>query len=510
MLIANLGTSAAIKRQLLSNETDPTTGVTSRRLSAYNRMAAKREWAKPDYNLYNTLFDVNSKVSAIVQEHSDTMTIEDVEAEDNGYRAEIQVVTVEPGGLTDEATQSKKTRLFFNFGQHARELITSEVCLRLLSLLAMPIDELVARVAQRPDEQQRLKLILNNVVLKIVPMENQMGRKKVEAGDLCERKNGRGVDPNRNWEVDWGVKAPDYDPNEEYPGTRPFSEPEAQMILTQLKAFNPHGWVNVHSGMKALFMPYDHLARIPDGEDVMYSILSDLNAKHCRGKCAVGSGGKSVGYLAHGTATDYIFERLKIPLVFTWEIYGNDRAHYLDCFNMFNPLSADGYEDEVNNWSLAFFSLMNIMHQHPRIPRPEGLPEPLQRSEPIQNSFSARQTPTGSSGVRYTFPPYQSKHEKLKQRIEENKRNSQVQVNTQGVTKSAADEFRLPEVRINDALKQPQIEKVEKPQDESVNYMNVIMLVSVGVIIGLASGGNLNLNMFKGKSKRRSPRQMPY
>jgi hypothetical protein len=49
-------------------------------------------------------------------------------------------------------------------------------------------------------------------------MENVAGRDIVEAGNLCERKNGRGVDPNRNWDIDWGVKEKDYDPKEEYPG----------------------------------------------------------------------------------------------------------------------------------------------------------------------------------------------------------------------------------------------------------------------------------------------------
>ena len=67
-----------------------------------------------------------------------------------------------------------------------------------------------------------------------MPMENLNGRKLVEAGDLCERRNGhaiylinikylwscvkklkwlnwvslagRGADLNRNWSVDWGKK----------------------------------------------------------------------------------------------------------------------------------------------------------------------------------------------------------------------------------------------------------------------------------------------------------------
>ena len=50
-------------------------------------------------------------------------------------------------------------------------------------------------------------MALLNTVFKICPMENVNGRTKVEAGDFCERKNGRGVDCNRNWAVDWGVKA---------------------------------------------------------------------------------------------------------------------------------------------------------------------------------------------------------------------------------------------------------------------------------------------------------------
>ena len=87
----------------------------------------------------------------------------------------------------------------------------------------------------------------------------------------------------------------------------------------------------------------------------MMSMLRKLNAAHCGGRCAVGSGGKSVGYLAHGTATDYIYQELKVPIVFTWEIYGDQRAHVNDCFRMFNPVSKEGYEASlvIHNKSLG-------------------------------------------------------------------------------------------------------------------------------------------------------------
>ena len=33
-----------------------------------------------------------------------------------------------------------------------------------------------------------------------------------------------------------------------------------------------------------------------------------------------------------------MYERLKVPLSFTWEIYGDSKADFHDCFRMFNPL----------------------------------------------------------------------------------------------------------------------------------------------------------------------------
>ena len=36
---------------------------------------------------------------------------------------------------------------------------------------------------------------------------------------------------------------PDYDPSEEYPGTAPFSEPEAELLRTLAAAFKLHVWL---------------------------------------------------------------------------------------------------------------------------------------------------------------------------------------------------------------------------------------------------------------------------
>ena len=75
------------------------------------------------------------------------------------------------------------------------------------------------------------------------------------------------------------------------------SEPEVQILDGLAKDFKPHIWMNMHSGMEALFMPYDHVAALPDDPAgvISYQLLKLLNSQKCGGRCAIGSGGKSVG-----------------------------------------------------------------------------------------------------------------------------------------------------------------------------------------------------------------------
>ena len=39
-----------------------------------------------------------------------------------------------------------------------------------------------------------------------------------------------------------------------------------------------------------------------------------------------------------------MYERLKVPLAFTWEIYGDSGAHFDDCFRMFNPVTRESFD----------------------------------------------------------------------------------------------------------------------------------------------------------------------
>ncbi|XP_058090682.1 uncharacterized protein LOC131237056 isoform X2 [Magnolia sinica] len=259
-------------------------------------------------DLYHSSDSLMKRVKALVGRHPDRLTMETIRAGSKGYSSEILVVTY--NRVKKDIDSSSKFRILLSFGQHGRELITSEVALRLLGILSE--EHKIPRI-----DMFSLNKILENLVIKVVPMENPNGRGLVEAGDLCERRNGRGVDLNRNWSVDWGKKE------------------------------------------KALFMPYDHRNTTPVGfaADIMRSMLENLNHLHCQDRCLVGSGGGSVGYLAHGTSTDYMHDIVKVPMAFTFEIYGDSETSSKDCFKMFNPIDRITFNRVVSSWTAAFITI---------------------------------------------------------------------------------------------------------------------------------------------------------
>lgn len=239
--------------------------------------------------------------------------------------------------------------------------------------------------------------LLARSVWKVLPMENVRGRLLVEAGKLCERRNGRGVDLNRNWDVDWGRKEADYNPAEEFPGTGAFSEPETRMVRQAVRAFQPHVWTAVHSGMEALFLPWDHKASTPaearekEATAAALGMLRHVNQAALGGRARVGSGGQAVGYLAHGTATDYMYANMSVPLAMTWEVYGDQKAGFEDCYRMFNPTTREKLEATIEPWTAAFFSLLLHLPEHPVVT------ERMQRSGSVDGGGSSNATVTANA-----------------------------------------------------------------------------------------------------------------
>ena len=355
-----------------------------------------------------------AEIEEIVKRNPKTMRVEERTAvgstlgyspgeEGREYSSTAKMVTVELGGLSTRGGEvgPERARVLMNFGEHAREIITSEIALHILKVLES--EQKIRSVSGGGALGQQTLDALKHTTLVILPMENMSGRRRLEdKNEICLRKTGRigpggeggrevGVDPNRNWGVDWGVKEADYNPDEEYPGVEAFSEPESRIIKKVVEELRIHAWVNVHSGMAAMFLPIDYKAQVPEDEDMLHNsrIIGSLKKKYCP-SCEIGSGGATVGYRAHGTIVDYLYEHEKVPFPMTWEVMGDTKAAFSDCVRMFNPLTQRDYNDVVHRWSAATLEMVRLLPVNPKIPKYDSFSAPSMAELPVpdMNGFT--------------------------------------------------------------------------------------------------------------------------
>jgi hypothetical protein len=164
---------------------------------------------------------------------------------------------------------------------------------------------------------------------------NPQGRAMVEQGEYCTRTNENRVDLNRNYGFHWQAEHEDDDesgvgskqgqPVEAFSsGSSAFSEPETRIIRDLLGKTKPDVFLDIHSGTKGLFMPYDWTTDpIPNESDRqhMKSVLQEINSKHCP-ECMVGDCAETVGYLAPGSSADYAYSE-GVSFSYIWEIYAD-------------------------------------------------------------------------------------------------------------------------------------------------------------------------------------------
>jgi len=291
-------------------------------------------------------------------------------------------------------------RVFMLCGEHSRELISPESCLHLAKKLCGD--------ASGTLEHSEFQLVIN---------ANPRSRLKVEDGDYCLRENPNNVDLNRNWGDHYDAKASRMD--ETNPGPKAFSEPETQILQQLVEKFNPTTFLSIHSGTLGMYMPYaydkQHLAT--RNEHSMMQVLEQLDRDHCR--CPFGAAGKEVGYSCPGTSLDYVYDKLKAPYSFAFEIWvGNNEAnrlrkrweqqvasapaslleggrhhlahpHYASlfqehssdfvqvrasgsaeeeanarqCFTQYNPTSKEDYDKAIENWASVYIQAAELITQ---------------------------------------------------------------------------------------------------------------------------------------------------
>ena len=300
--------------------------------------------------------------------------------EDTGCRSECQAkrrLQVVRMSENVQAGKGKKRVVLILCGEHAREVISDEVCLFLVQLFSGDIDAIethtgtnlwhemlkfaykasqsnggssairmaalnvtpepsvTGKVKNFADEHYKVDDIseVKNAVLEwarelikttyiiVVPNMLREGRERAEQGEMCLRTTEDMGDLNRDWSFGWK--------NDQDGST--FNEPfKAWMnrIVSKLESReSPHVFVNIHSGEFAFYHPWDHMPTAPNTLPEGFSDTVARMADVC--DCNHGVAAVMSGYPAYGAAIDYAYGDAKIPYVFTVEVFGpNERGRY--------------------------------------------------------------------------------------------------------------------------------------------------------------------------------------
>ena len=259
---------------------------------------------------------------------------------DNLRDTEDPAFSLRVATFTDSQTRSTQApigaaHVLLNFGAHGRELISSEVALRLAQMLC---GEAPSRFAGDPERSRdRIAEMLRHVVVKIVPVQSPYSRRLAEVGSgSCKerRLNARGVDVNRNWDVLWAAGAAG-EGSSQYRGPRPFSEPETRALARFAEEWRPDVFVDVRSGDRYLAMPHAGRASGPSDRadrngmlDVMRSVSAMIGKQYPK---LMGMGDLPFGpasslgeepYKATGTALDYMYTRVGVRRSYMFEVFG--------------------------------------------------------------------------------------------------------------------------------------------------------------------------------------------
>eukprot|EP00450_Noctiluca_scintillans_P006113 CAMPEP_0194483502 /NCGR_PEP_ID=MMETSP0253-20130528/5086_1 /TAXON_ID=2966 /ORGANISM="Noctiluca scintillans" /LENGTH=403 /DNA_ID=CAMNT_0039323169 /DNA_START=48 /DNA_END=1259 /DNA_ORIENTATION=- len=255
------------------------------------------------YPFYHTTKKINEELTDLAT-RCPGMTLETRSSPSGTDAVELDVVTIKGG-------ENAINKNFLLFGEHSRELISPESGLHFIKSLCGET-ELSDRAAKA----------LKTSEFQVVVNANPRSRKLVEEGDFCLRVNEDGVDLNRNWDEMWQGDAV-MDPSDTNPGPKPFSEPETQILKSLVEEYRPTNFLTVHSGTRGMYMPWafdmEHLA--DRNQLAMMEILEKLDSDYCQ--CPFGAAGREVGYSCPGTCLDYVYDKLKTPFSFAFEIFVN-------------------------------------------------------------------------------------------------------------------------------------------------------------------------------------------
>ncbi len=123
------------------------------------------------------------------------------------------------------------------------------------------------------------------------------------AGSSCY-----GVDPNRNYDYEWGTTGISTDPcNDIYCGTNAFSEPEIAGYRDFVQAHDFVANITFHSVVGAILVPYGYSSTVypPEPDNTIFHDMA--NAMAAYNGYEVGTAWEVIDYVCSGTTTDWMY-----------------------------------------------------------------------------------------------------------------------------------------------------------------------------------------------------------
>lgn len=214
------------------------------------------------------------------------------------------------------------TGIFIDSGIHAREWIAPAVATFVINNLIHSTDSAVIDLATNFDWY-------------FVPVLNVDGYKNSFERDRLWRKNTkpygrcRGVDLNRNFDVNFGGTGSSHDKSTyDFCGSAPFSEPEAEAVKKFLDDFSESyrikTYFSLHSFSQLYMFPYGHITdRVKNYEHLKKIGEKAVEAiKNTHGKIYVTGSSIETIYPNSGSSMDYVYANYDIPVTFTIELRG--------------------------------------------------------------------------------------------------------------------------------------------------------------------------------------------
>lgn len=244
----------------------------------------------------------------------------------------------------------KKPVFFINCGIHAREWVSPATCMYMIKQIISKYGKDLS-VTEMLDKMDFVIMPVLNVDGYAFTWEqpgnprNRFWRKtrKLNQGTTCI-----GTDPNRNWDYKWGLPGASNEPcDNDYRGTKPFSEVEVKNVAEYLRKNRPAGYMDIHAYSQLWMTPWGYTrSKTRDYKELMRVSKIAVKAIRNAGYGTKYKYGPSsiIIYENSGGSKDYTYGALKIKYSFALELRDRGKYGFLLPANQIIPTAMETFE----------------------------------------------------------------------------------------------------------------------------------------------------------------------